>query len=130
MAGRLENKVAIVTGATSGIGRAVAALFVTEGAKVVIAGRSEQSGLELERELRASGGDAIFVRTDVTKTEDLQYLVSVTIERYGHIDVLVNNAGTAASSALAEFDELRIMRSFSTSMSRVYLVLCREVLRI
>ncbi len=128
MAGRLENKVAIVTGATSNIGRAVAALFVREGSKVVLAGRLEKNGLDLECALKAMGGDVLFVRTDVTKTEDLQYLVNATIEKYGHIDVLVNNAGIVASTASAEFDELRDYEQIFNVNVKSYLVLCREVL--
>lgn len=128
MAGRLENKVAIVTGATSGIGRAIAELFVQEGAKVVVAGRLEQNGLELERELNAAGGTALFVRTDVTKTEELQYLVKTTIEVYGRIDVLVNNADVAMTYASAEFDELRDYEEIFNVNVKSYLVLCREVL--
>jgi NAD(P)-dependent dehydrogenase (short-subunit alcohol dehydrogenase family) len=128
MAGRLENKVAIVTGASSGIGRAIAVLFVREGAKVVLAGPQEQNGLELERTLVKMGGDALFVRTDVTKTEDLQYLVSVTIEKFGCIDVLVNNAGTVSSSAASGYDEIRDYEELFNVNVKSYLVLCREVL--
>lgn len=128
MAGRLENKVAIITGATSGIGQAVAALFVREGAKAVIAGRWEQNGLELERELKEKGGDVLFVRTDVTKTEDLQYLVSAAINKYGRIDILVNNAGAASAYTSAEFDELRDYEEIFNVNIKSYLVLCREVL--
>jgi NAD(P)-dependent dehydrogenase (short-subunit alcohol dehydrogenase family) len=128
MAGRLDKKVAIITGATSGIGRAVADLFVKEGAKAVIAGHSEQNGLELECELQASGGDVLFVGTDVTKKEDLQYLVSVTIERYGRIDILVNNADVNSAYASAEFDEIRDYEEIFNVNLKSYLVLCREVL--
>jgi NAD(P)-dependent dehydrogenase (short-subunit alcohol dehydrogenase family) len=128
MAGRLENKVAIVTGAASGIGRAVAVLFVREGAKVVFAGQLEQNGLELERELRAAGGEALFVRTDVTKTEDLQYLVNAAAERYGRIDILVNNAGSVSTDASAEFDIVRNYEEVFNINVKSCLILCREVL--
>ncbi len=128
MAGRMENKVAIVTGATSGIGQAIVLMFVREGAKVVIAGRWEKNGLELERGLKAIGADVLFVRTDVTKTEDLQYLVSAAIEKYGCIDVLVNNADAVTSYASSEFDEIRDYEELFNVNVKSYLVLCREVL--
>ncbi len=128
MAGRLENKVAIITGATSGIGRAITALFVKEGAKVVFAGRGEQSGLALEQELKLISPDVLFVMTDVTKTEDLQYLVNTTVEKYGRIDVLVNNAGVMSPSSSAKFDEIRDYEELFNVNIKSYLVMCREVL--
>jgi NAD(P)-dependent dehydrogenase (short-subunit alcohol dehydrogenase family) len=128
MAGRLADKVAIVTGATSGIGRAVAVLFAQEGAKVVFAGRREKSGAELEQELRAMGADALFVRTDVTKTEELQYLVNAAVGRHGRIDVLVNNAGVDSAYTSTEFDEIRDFEELFNVNVKSYLVMCREVL--
>jgi NAD(P)-dependent dehydrogenase (short-subunit alcohol dehydrogenase family) len=128
MAGRLVNKVAIVTGATSGIGRGIAVLFVKEGAKVVFAGRGEKSGLELERELRASGGDVLFVLTDVTKTEELQYLVNAAVERHGCIDILVNNAGAVSANASADLDVVGDYEDIFNVSVKSYLFMCREVL--
>lgn len=128
MAGRLENKVAIVTGATSEIGRAIAVLFVKEGAKVVFAGRKEQHGQELEKELKAIDCDALFVRTDVTKIEDLQYLVNFTVEKYGRIDVLVNNAGIVPMNTSKDFDEIRDYEDIFNVNVKSYLIMCREVL--
>ncbi len=93
--GRLDDKVAIVTGGNSGIGRATAQLFVREGAKVVITGRREGNNLEVLAELKALGGDAIAVTADVAKKEDCRKIVAETIAKYGRIDVLVNNAGIA-----------------------------------
>jgi NAD(P)-dependent dehydrogenase (short-subunit alcohol dehydrogenase family) len=115
MAGRLADKVAIVTGATSGVGRAIAVLFMNEGAKVVFAGRDESGGSVLEEELRTAGGDVLFVRTDVTKTEDLQYLVNKTVERYGRIDVLVISGGP-------------VVEEVQDDSVGIHIVLYREVL--
>jgi len=91
--GRLENKVAIVTGGNSGIGRATAILFCREGAKVVIGGRREDENRRVVDEITATGGKIMAVRADVSKKEDCKRVVKETIEKYGRIDVLVNNAG-------------------------------------
>ena len=89
----LQNKVAIITGGTSGIGRDTAVLFAEAGAKVVVAGRREQEGNETVALIRKSGGDGIFVKTDVAKSADVQALVRKTVEKFGRIDCAFNNAG-------------------------------------
>jgi NAD(P)-dependent dehydrogenase (short-subunit alcohol dehydrogenase family) len=91
--GRLEDKVAIVTGGNSGIGRATAILFCKEGAKVVIAGRREDDNKKVLNEIAATGGEIMAVQADVSKMEDCKKIVEETITKYGRIDVLVNNAG-------------------------------------
>lgn len=88
--GRLQDKVAVITGGTSGIGAATAALFVREGAQVVIAGRSEEKGTRLAAEL---GPNAAYVRTDVTREEDIRDCIAFASERFGRLDILFNNAG-------------------------------------
>ena len=90
---RLEGKVAIITGGTSGMGRAAAELFSKEGAKVAIAGRRIEKGEMVADGIRKKGGSAIFVQTDVSNTEDVKKLIEKTISEYGTIDVLFNNAG-------------------------------------
>lgn len=87
------DKVALVTGATSGIGRATAIAFAQEGAKVVIAGRREEEGAQAVREIERAGGEALFVRTDVSREADVEALVAKTIERFGRLDFAFNNAG-------------------------------------
>ena len=91
---KLANKVAIITGGGSGIGKASAYLFAKEGAKIVIAQRTVATGEETMAKIKSSGGEAIFVRTDVTVARDMQHLVHVTLDIYGKIDILFNNAGT------------------------------------
>ena len=91
--GKLDGKVAIITGATSGIGRATTELFVEEGAKVVFGARRDEIGKQFEEDLRKKGFEAKFVRTDVTDEEDLKNLVQTTLDTYGQIDILYNNAG-------------------------------------
>jgi NAD(P)-dependent dehydrogenase (short-subunit alcohol dehydrogenase family) len=93
--GRLENKVAIVTGGNSGIGRATARLFCKEGAKVVISGRRDAENKKVVDEITAAGGEIMAVQADVSKKEDCKRIVDETIRKYGRIDALVNNAGIA-----------------------------------
>ncbi|MDF2655855.1 MAG: family oxidoreductase [Bacillota bacterium] len=93
--GRLENKVAIITGGNSGIGLAAAALFCKEGAKVIISGRREAENQKAVDEISAAGGEIMAVRTDLLMQEDCKKLVDATIAKHGRIDILVNNAGIA-----------------------------------
>lgn len=105
MAGRVANKVAIVTGAGSGIGQGIALLLAREGARVVVANRGEESGRETARLIREQGGEARFQRTDVTREEDCAALVRTTIEAYGGLDILVNNAGIFPRATLEQTTE-------------------------
>lgn len=111
---RLENKVSIVTGATSGIGSAIAKLFAAEGSKVVFTGRRKEQGEQVEKEIRDTGGEALFFQADNTKEEDLKNLVAFTLEKYEKIDVLVNNAGVLTTS---EFTELNLDEDFDWIMN-------------
>jgi NAD(P)-dependent dehydrogenase (short-subunit alcohol dehydrogenase family) len=88
-----EGKVALVTGGTSGIGRETAVCFAKAGAKVVVAGRREQEGQETVELARAAGSDALFVKTDVSKSQEVQALVQKTVEKFGRLDIAFNNAG-------------------------------------
>jgi NAD(P)-dependent dehydrogenase (short-subunit alcohol dehydrogenase family) len=89
----LTGKVAIVTGGSSGIGRASAIAFAREGAKVVIASRREQEGEETVRLVKEAGSDGFFVKTDVAKAEDVRAMVEKTVQQYGRLDYAFNNAG-------------------------------------
>ena len=107
---RLSNKVALITGGTSGIGEATAILFAKEGASVAITGRDQQRGDKVCNSIIGSGGKAIFVRTDVRKAEECRQAVDQTIMAFGHVDVLFNNAGvfyphTALDCSEEEWDE-------------------------
>ncbi|MGN1333424.1 MAG: SDR family NAD(P)-dependent oxidoreductase [Lachnospiraceae bacterium] len=89
---RLKNKVAIVTGSTSGIGVGIARLFAAEGAKVVICGRREEKGQAVVDSITKEGGEATYHFMDITVTESIEQLLADTQEKFGRIDVLVNNA--------------------------------------
>jgi 3alpha(or 20beta)-hydroxysteroid dehydrogenase len=90
---RLNGKVALVTGAASGLGAAQAQALAKEGARVVLSDLADQDGEKVAAMIRGSGGDAHYIHLDVCKEEDWQQAVRVTVERYGKLDVLVNNAG-------------------------------------
>lgn len=95
---RLENKVAIVSGAGNGMGAAIAKLFAAEGASVVVADIFEEGGQATVAEITEAGGTAQFVATDVTADEDWQAAVQVAERDYGKLDILVNNAGLSSSA--------------------------------
>lgn len=97
--GRLDGKVAIITGAASGIGKATAGLFSVEGAKVVVADWDEDAGASVVAELLHQGGHATFVRTDVSRSEDVQRMVQAALNDFGRIDILINNAGIEGQQA-------------------------------
>ena len=90
---RLPDKVAIITGAGAGIGKASGYLFAGEGAKVVVADINDKDGTNTADSIKASGGEAIFVHTDVSKAADVENLMTATIDAFGKIDILFNNAG-------------------------------------
>ncbi|BAQ61748.1 3-oxoacyl-[acyl-carrier protein] reductase [Geminocystis sp. NIES-3708] len=99
---KLENKVAIVTGGSKGIGKGVALVFCQEGAKVVIAANGVREGQEAVAEIKEKGGEAIFVKCDIANENEVQDLVNKTIDTYGRLDILVNNAGIGTYKSVLE----------------------------
>jgi len=93
MTAELEGKVGLVTGGTSGIGRETAVFFAKAGAKVVVAGRREAEGEETVKLIRATGGDGVFVKTDVSKAAEVDALVQGAVQTFGRLDIAFNNAG-------------------------------------
>ena len=102
---QLEDKVAIITGAATGIGSATAVLFAREGASVVIADINEDDAQRTVADIEDEGGSARFVQTDVSEAEDMRTLMERAAEEMGGIDVIVNNAGAQRSGAVTEFEE-------------------------
>lgn len=103
---KLRSKVVIITGASSGIGKACAIEFARHGAKVILAARREMELKKVEEEIKKQGGEAFSVKTDVKNIEDCENLIDKTVEKYGKIDVLINNAGI---SMRANFEDLDLM---------------------
>jgi 3(or 17)beta-hydroxysteroid dehydrogenase len=95
---RLAGKSALISGGARGMGAAEARLFAQEGARVVIGDILEAEGQQVEADIKASGGSAVFVRLDVTQEEDWQHAVALSVERFGKLDILVNNAGISRQS--------------------------------
>ena len=99
-----SKRVTVITGGTRGIGEYTAYKFAQKGDQVVIAGLSEEGGQKVVQTIKSNGGKAAFVRTDVTKYEDVEALVETSVETYGSIDVMFNNAGTASYNTLPDLD--------------------------
>lgn len=102
---RLQDKVAIITGSGRGIGRETALLFAREGAKVVVSDVDSASGEQTATQIRRSGGTAIFVRADISKRAEAQWLADTTAKEFGRIDILVNNAGILRDATLVKMTE-------------------------
>ena len=101
---RFKNKVVVITGASSGIGKACANEFTEQGAKVVLASRRENELIKVGNELKKQGGDVLVVKTDVRKIKDCKNLIDKTIENYNKVDVLINNAGISMRASFEDLD--------------------------
>lgn len=124
---RFSGKVALVTGGTSGIGRAAAIAFAREGAKVVLSGRREKEGLAVVEEIRKAGGTAHFVRADVAQEADVKRLVDETVATFGRLDVAFNNAGIELMGALVEVNEADYRRVFDINVWGVLASMKHEI---
>ncbi|MBZ0282353.1 MAG: SDR family oxidoreductase [Anaerolineae bacterium] len=125
---RLENKVALITGASSGIGRAASVAFAKEGAKVVLASRNEESTLQTLRMVEDCGGEGIFVKTDVSVARDVENVVQKTLETYGHLDCAFNNAGIGGPPGpLFQLSETDFQQIMDVNLKGVWLCLKYEL---
>lgn len=117
MGQRLEGKVAVITGASSGIGRATSLLFAKEGAKVVVGARREQSLAELAQEISQLGAQAIYRRTDVREEGEVKAIIDAALDAFGQVDIMVNNAGTAGTlNPLEAQDEAEWIEVYRTNV--------------
>ena len=105
MSGKLSGKVAIITGATSGIGKATAILFAEEGASVVLTGRRAELGERVENEIRQTGGRCVFVQADQTQAEACSRILEQTLAEFGRVDILFNNAGIVTKGTAETTEE-------------------------
>ena len=120
---RFEGKVAVVTGATSGIGRSAAIAFAREGGKVGFCGRRQHLGQQVEDEIKAAGGDAFYVPADVLKEEDVSAFIAKVVDRYGRLDVAFNNAGITLEKTLHEYSADEWDRVVNTNLRGVFLAM-------
>ena len=128
MAGSFDGKVAVVTGGSSGIGRAISLAFAREGAKVVIADIGIEGGEETVRIIRDSGGEAIFVKTDVTVASQVEALVNTAVHTYGRLDFAANNAGiTQAAAPIHEMQEDDWDRILDVNLKGVWLCMRYQI---
>jgi NAD(P)-dependent dehydrogenase (short-subunit alcohol dehydrogenase family) len=129
MAGRVEGKVALVTGGASGIGRATALTFAREGAKLIVADMNEDGGQQTVHLITEKGGEATFVQVDVTSTSAVEALISKTMETYGRLDCAHNNAGIAGGvrARTADYPEDRWQQVIAVNLTGVWLCMKYEI---
>ncbi len=128
MAGIVQDKVALVTGAAGGIGRAAAQIFAREGARVVVADLQEDNGQETVAMIKKAGGEATFIRCDVSRAQEVESLVAKTVQQYGRLDCAYNNAGVeGAWTRLHECTEANFDFNYNVNMKGVFLCIKYQV---
>jgi NAD(P)-dependent dehydrogenase (short-subunit alcohol dehydrogenase family) len=125
---RLENKVAIITGGGGGIGRATAIRFAKEGARVLVADIEEEAGIKTVQVIKESGGEAEFVRVNMTKPEDVEHMVQKALDTFGKLDILINNAGVKSDEkkipdvSLVEWQEVFDINTTGVFLGMKYVI--------
>jgi NAD(P)-dependent dehydrogenase (short-subunit alcohol dehydrogenase family) len=122
-----ENKVVLVTGGTSGIGRVTALAFAAAGAAVVVSGRREPEGLAVVAEIKAMGGKATFVRADVARESEVKALIDAVVAAHGRLDVAFNNAGVESTGPVTELTEAEYRRVFDINVWGVLASMKHEI---
>ena len=122
-----ENKVVLITGATSGIGKISALAFAKAGAKVIVSGRREAEGQAVVAEIKAAGGEATFVKADVAVEADVAALVAKTVATYGRLDVAFNNAGVELTGSIVDANEADYRRVFDINVWGVLTSMKHEI---
>jgi NAD(P)-dependent dehydrogenase (short-subunit alcohol dehydrogenase family) len=124
----MKGNVALITGSTSGIGRATALAFARKGAHVVVTGRREEQGEEVVKEIADAGSEGLFVQTDINSAEDIQHMVAAAMERFGRLDYAFNNAGIEGRPGpLVEQDEENYRQVFDANVRGVFLSMKYEI---
>jgi NAD(P)-dependent dehydrogenase (short-subunit alcohol dehydrogenase family) len=131
MPGRVDGKVALVTGGASGIGRATALTFAREGAKLVVADMNADGGQQTVHMITENGGEAIFVRTDVSQAVEVQALISKAVATYGRLDCAHNNAGVSSSvqASIADYPDEDWHRVIAINLTGVWLCMKYAILQ-
>ncbi|MEW6185049.1 MAG: SDR family oxidoreductase [Thermodesulfobacteriota bacterium] len=125
---RFENKVALVTGGNSGIGKATALAFAKEGAKVIVAARRENLGQEAVQEIQKLGAEALFIRTDVSRPEEVAAMIKAVVDRYGRLDLAFNNAGVGGPlNRLAKQTPENFDLIINTNLKGVWMCMKEEI---
>lgn len=124
-----EGKIALVTGATSGMGRATAIAFAREGAKVVMAARRNERGQEVVDQIAKKGGESLFVKTDVRNPADVDHLFKTILAKYGRLDFAFNNAGVSSphNPTVIKYDDAEWDRIVETNLRGVWLCMKHEI---
>ena len=118
---RLQGKVAIITGASMGLGEAMALLFAREGARVTVADIADAKGEETVDQIKKEGGEAIFMHVDVSQTADVERMVNATVDTFGHLDILVNNVGLQVNKNVVDTTEEEWDHVLNTNLRSMFL---------
>lgn len=119
---RLKGQIALVTGATSGLGESIAKRFAHEGAQVIVVGRNEERGASVAAAIKEAGGEAIFIQAELTREEDVKNMVQKAVAHFGSIDIVINNAGLVIPGNVADLSLEQWDKVFQTNVTSTFLV--------